>query len=73
MSSKRAIRRRACEGKLRYASAAEAEAARKRARRRRALVEGYRCPFCSGYHVGHRGRAATRPDSKWVRPRRKNK
>ncbi len=57
MSSKRATRRRSCEGKTRFSSFNEA------ARALRALVrkignEGwpmhaYRCSFCNGYHFGH--------------------
>ena len=48
MASKRNLRRRACEGKVRYASKDEAE------RVGRALrLHAYACPHCSGFHNGH--------------------
>lgn len=58
VSSKRRIRRKSCAGKVRHDDAATA---------RKALfltVQGdrvhqpmnvYRCKFCKGYHIGHRG------------------
>ena len=58
MSSKRAIRRRACTGKTRHASAAAAYGClRSMIRGQRAepgSLNAYRCNFCGGYHVGHR-------------------
>lgn len=50
MSSRRAIRRRECLGKVRHSSVAAATVA---AHRTRGRVHAYRCPSCGGYHVGH--------------------
>ncbi len=56
MPGQNAQRRKACLGKQRYATHADAEAAL------RALAQGrdwqswlavYRCGFCGGHHVGH--------------------
>lgn len=57
MSSKRAIRRKACDGKTRFASFAEASGAL-RAFLRNVGNQGwpmgaYRCKFCNGFHFGH--------------------
>lgn len=57
MSSKRAIRRKACDGKTRFATFADAAAAL-RAFVRKVGNEGwplsaYRCRFCNGFHFGH--------------------
>jgi hypothetical protein len=48
MSSKRHIRRKSCEGKVRYATVEEAR------KRLRGGMNAYRCKFCGGYHIGHR-------------------
>ena len=56
MSSKRHIRHKACTGKHRYTSAAEAQAAISGLHRRKGYqgyMQAYRCPFCGGYHFGH--------------------
>lgn len=57
MTSKRAVRRRSCEGKTRFESFAAAAGAL-RAFLRKASNEGwplspYRCRFCNGFHFGH--------------------
>jgi hypothetical protein len=54
MASKRGMRRRRCVGKKRCATAREAarDAADLR-RQRRGDIDVYRCPHCSGIHVGH--------------------
>ncbi len=57
MSSKRAIRRKACVGKTRFVTFNEATGAL-RAFLRKVGNEGwplsaYRCRFCSGFHFGH--------------------
>lgn len=58
MSSKRAIRRKSCEGKTRYASFQVAASAL-RAFLRKAKpddnwpLQAYRCQFCNGFHFGH--------------------
>lgn len=57
MSSKRAIRRRACNGKVRHASAQDAHAAMKHLHRDKGdqgAMNAYHCQFCGGYHIGHR-------------------
>lgn len=54
MASKRAVRRRRCEGKRRYATIAEAKLAAGVWYRRGDPMQAYRCPFCAGCHIGHR-------------------
>lgn len=57
MASKRAKRRRSCEGKRRHPDrdAAAAHAGRlNRGRDAADRVEPYRCRHCRGWHVGHR-------------------
>ena len=56
MSSKRAIRRRSCKGKVRHLTADAASAAIHHLNMRKGWqgrMNAYRCPFCGGYHVGH--------------------
>lgn len=61
MASKRGLRRKACDGKRRYTSQEQAEAvARDTANYNHrhndyCFIAAYRCPFCNGWHVGHRG------------------
>jgi hypothetical protein len=57
MSSKRALRRKACDGKTRYGTFAAAAKAL-RGFRRYGGVDGwprsaYPCSFCGGFHFGH--------------------
>ncbi len=58
MSSKRAIRRRACKGKVRHETIEAAFAARRSLLRNGNAAPGflnaYACNFCGGFHVGHR-------------------
>ena len=51
MSSKRAVRRKSCEGKMRHATEDAAICAMKKTPSLGLAV--YRCPFCGSYHVGH--------------------
>lgn len=56
MASKRRLRRKACSGKRRYATAIEAEQAIRRLRyetKTLARMNAYRCPFCNKFHIGH--------------------
>jgi hypothetical protein len=54
MASKRRIRRNACTGKARHASAADALVQiQKMGSRRDGQLNVYRCGFCSSYHIGH--------------------
>ena len=56
MSSKRAQRRKACTGKQRYATQADALAAIKalvRSKGGQGWLVPYHCAFCGGYHYGH--------------------
>lgn len=54
MASKRHIRRKQCEGKLRFPDQIAAERhARRNSRAHRTWLTAYHCSFCSGYHVGH--------------------
>lgn len=59
MSSKRRLRRRSCEGKIRHTSKENARAAI-RSMSHNKIYGGqwpYKCQFCKGWHVG-------RPDKK---------
>jgi hypothetical protein len=59
VSSKRAIRRRACGKKTRHATEADARAhiaALHHKKGYQGQMRAYRCPFCHGWHVGHTGR-----------------
>lgn len=56
MASKRRLRRRQCEGKVKHATAENAAIAiRKvhRAKGHQGQMHAYRCPFCGQFHVGH--------------------
>lgn len=59
MASKRNVRRHACEGKVRHASAGAAFAALRNLTNQLARGFGrhdlniYQCGFCHGFHVGH--------------------
>ena len=55
MSSKRAIRRKQCQGKKQHCNEAHAsrEAWKKRKRTGDDIWE-YKCPHCSWWHIGHR-------------------
>lgn len=60
MASKRAIRRKQCDGKVRHADAAAAMLARATLNRRKGYqgtMNVYRCAFCKGYHIGHAARS----------------
>jgi hypothetical protein len=58
MASKRHIRRRACEGKIAFASP---DAAWARIRRDGLKLEVYRCQFAKHWHIGH-GPRVTKAD-----------
>lgn len=54
MSSKRRIRRNACQGKKQYTDKAEADrACRVLFAKERWPMTVYRCQFCGAWHVGH--------------------
>lgn len=54
MSSKRRVRRKACEGKVRYETFAQARsAAFLRSRDTGEWIVPYRCRFGKHYHIGH--------------------
>lgn len=58
MSSKRAIRRRACQGKQRHPDWNAANAALRSLLCRKGdqgVMRVYGCRFCGGYHFGHTG------------------
>lgn len=52
MSSRRHLRKMACDRKIRFSERLDAEWARKRMAAPGLNV--YRCHFCNGWHVGHR-------------------
>ena len=56
MASRRHLRRKACEGKLRFDSLDEAELYAHRANVLHGNyppIHGYRCPHCGSFHTGH--------------------
>jgi hypothetical protein len=53
MSSKRAQRRKACTGKARHDSQADATEAARVQTAGRFWMHAYPCPFCAGWHIGH--------------------
>lgn len=56
MSSKRALRRKQCDGKARHAEQAGARIALRRLREMHGhtgQLSPYHCPHCGGWHVGH--------------------
>ena len=58
MASKRKVRRKSCEGKIRYNTVEEAEKARnhvfhKNPEIHRTYLNVYKCKFCGYYHFGH--------------------
>lgn len=53
MSSKRRLRRRSCEGKVRHVSQKAALVQVGIIARHGGRVVPYHCPFCGGWHVGH--------------------
>jgi hypothetical protein len=56
MASKRAQRRKACTGKIQYATVAQATAAKyKVIERFNDRMSAYRCRFCGQWHLGHTG------------------
>ena len=74
MSSKRAMRRRGCLGKLAFASEWDAVAKREAELERGGdRLVPYRCPSCSAYHLGHRQerlrrnqKRIRRAEARWV-------
>jgi spore germination protein YaaH len=59
MSSKRAIRRKACDGKRRYEKQ-EAISRAQSLRRRGHFINAYSCSRCGSWHLGHPDKAARR-------------
>lgn len=53
MSSKRQIRRKQCEGKIRHTTQVGAYIALKNTPRDGKRMNVYRCKFCRGWHIGH--------------------
>lgn len=53
MASKRNIRKKACAGKVRYASSTEAHKVRAHLPKDNKRVNVYHCQFCNGFHIGH--------------------
>lgn len=53
MTSKRLLRRKACEGKVRHQSLAAAMAHKDSLRLQGDHVRAYQCKFCGYWHVGH--------------------
>lgn len=60
MSSKRRLRRKSCDGKKRYETAAIAFGYLRRMKRNYIThpetLQTYHCSFCKGFHLGNRGR-----------------
>ena len=54
MASKRHLRRKQCQGKVRYVSQDEAKRMSMLVGgRHRSFLLPYHCEFCNGYHYGH--------------------
>jgi hypothetical protein len=58
VASKRRIRRKACDGKVRHKDAAGAKIAMRKtahgaAAARTSGLNAYQCPHCQGWHIGH--------------------
>lgn len=53
MASKRRIRRKSCEGKVRYDSQSAAQVEANRLWRKGYQVRPYKCGFCKQWHNGH--------------------
>lgn len=56
MSSKRAVRRKACKGKFRHADAGAARSELSRLIRSKGYngaMNAYACRWCGGWHIGH--------------------
>lgn len=65
MSSKRALRRRSCEGKIKHATLGAAIAhAKSLLHKTGRWFETYKCRFCGGFHCG---RQKSRPGAKKYR------
>lgn len=56
MASKRRIRRKACEGKIRFLTIQEANIQAYKHQRWGHRMRAYKCLFCNGYHIGHYGK-----------------
>jgi hypothetical protein len=57
MASKRALRKKSCEGKIRFATNDNAmKAAVSYMRKFGGWMKPYRCRFCGHYHIGHPSR-----------------
>jgi hypothetical protein len=55
MASKRRQRRHDCERKKRYDHESHAKLVAANARyRTHDVIAAYKCPYCSGWHIGHR-------------------
>lgn len=52
MASKRRLRRRACEGKVRHSDKDNAFDHLRALQKRGYVGHVYKCDFCGGYHVG---------------------
>ncbi len=55
MASKRAVRRRACQGKEAHETYEKANGIACYFRRMGEHMRAYRCKFCGHYHIGHYG------------------
>jgi len=53
MSSKRAIRRKSCEGKIQYDSIKSAFKVLRVVHKNEKNMRIYKCKFCHQYHLGH--------------------
>lgn len=67
MASKRRLRRKECQGKVRHASKEEAMDAIRHGGWAFEGCHAYYCTICNGWHAGHpkRYRAATTPKKHW--------
>jgi len=55
LASKRRIRKKACDGKVKYKTVKDAQSARINMKRFKGEnLTVYKCKFCRNYHVGHK-------------------
>lgn len=52
--TKRKLRKKSCDGKVKYINEEDAERSAKAVHRKTGhWIEAYHCKFCGGFHIGH--------------------
>ena len=61
MASKRRLRRKACDGKIKHATMQDAMLAAKLSSKKfNGRISAYKCQYCGSFHVGHTPKAIKR-------------